>query len=178
MTPAPEEVVRVAETIWPTAASWARFHTELAAHEIEDAFVDSVSSCVMALERSSTQVENLRAYIFKTFMHRAARLSKLAARRPRSIDDASSLYNEPKDGTNLEDELEKGFLIAELLSTLDVETRFVVEKHLLGYTYEEISKLLHDASGKDYSPAALRKRLQRATDRLQERLIKLGITSF
>jgi DNA-directed RNA polymerase specialized sigma24 family protein len=131
------EVYRTAAALWPFAEQLARnnLHDSMAGQKLMLKAVVNVSS---ALEVEQKSIRNLKGYLFVTY--KRLLLEELNKRRKQEESDARELRQSAEaERRGKADDLERKILVQELVQRMDGDMRYVFERLILGYTFEEIA---------------------------------------
>ena len=132
---------------------------------------DSVSLVLEKLQAGSLDLgdpadetrylSTLSGYLFGVFKNKVRNF-----RRKRSEGTVARYPEELSDRGSFAVNIDKRILIAEIVRNFNSEERYIFERILLGYTFDEIAADFSERSGKSTSAVALRVRFHRAVARL------------
>lgn len=131
------KVYRTAGELWPFAEQLARnnLHDSMAGQKL---MLKAVVNVSRVLEVEPKSIRNLKGYLFVTY--KRLLLEELNKRRRQEESGAREL----RPGAEAEqrgnaDDLERKILVQELIQRMDGNMRYVFERLILGYTFEEIA---------------------------------------
>jgi len=154
--PVDPEVHRVASDLWPSAEHFALdvLHDAGAGFRLLKRAVVAVST--LPADRRE-QIHDLPAYLFRTYKRLVlAELEKLNGHRKHDLETREALHPLSIDAA----EIERQILVAEVVHHLDPWAREVFENLTLGYSFEEIGRVL------EANPQVIRNRFRLALRRL------------
>jgi DNA-directed RNA polymerase specialized sigma24 family protein len=164
-----EKVFSVARSLLPAALAVVRSF-KLDPTIAEDCLMEAAH---LVLERlgdikagrlgQSAQITNVPGYIFTSYKHLV--LAELRqSRRLQQVDDLEleSMQSTP----DLALEFERKLLIDEIIQHFDEQTRFIYDRLVLGYTYEEIVPAFENTFSVEVKANALRSRFSKAIQKI------------
>jgi len=153
-TPVQKELIIVARRLWPSVQAHARrergsrsLDDNLGlATEVWEGVLRSVSKTLHRIDRKSSPVADMDAYLFGAFHHRFNRILMKERRRQERLNLVPSsgdleLFREARDTKSARD-LERGIQVKEALQNMDEWTRKVWAARQYGYSWREIAKHL------------------------------------
>lgn len=171
MTLSPEEITEIyetARTLLPAARAVAR-RVQVAEHVAEDLLMDA---SIRVIDREQKRgmddkIENLSSYIWTTYKH----LLSLHIRKTSSEQEVPEKWLEnlpaPADPWQV---VTAAIFFEEVVRHLDERMKFVLERRLLSYKFEEIALLYESEFGTPIKANMLRTLYYRALQKLRKEL--------
>jgi RNA polymerase sigma factor (sigma-70 family) len=150
-------LLHAVEQAWPDmlAYSKANLHGAVEPEVVLDRVVDAALRAEI-----KRPVEDYKAYLFKSFVHKATRLLRRAARFEYLDEDALAEHNRMAEA-DFPQELERQLQLQEAIRLMDDRTREIYVLSVQGYTLREIAASLK------ISEEAVRKQYARGVDRVR-----------
>ena len=150
------QVYQAATETWPKAVRFGLF----ALHD-EDLAFNLMIKAVANVSRSiaeGTIIKHLNSYLLTTFKH------LVIAERAKGLSRSEPLSEAPEAATDIVADLDRMILAREIFSRLDNRDRTAIQLWMMGFSSEEIARIL------DLNPATVRQRLGRLKIRLRKSL--------
>jgi hypothetical protein len=109
----------------------------------------------------SRYLSNLSRFLFGIFKNKLRNF-----RRKKSEEDIAHYPDELSDHGSFAEHIDRRILVSEIVRGFNGEERYIFDRILLGYTFDEIAVEFSEKSGKPTSAVALRVRFHRAVARL------------
>lgn len=157
------EVYLAGTSIWPYAC---RFALKITTDEVRarDLMLRSIAK-VSARKRDRADIGNLERYLLLVYK----RIVLEDLRRSRRFEQLPAVDNDAKYQYQIVD-LEQTILVREIILKLDSDTSDILEKLMLGFTFNEIAEQLNQRGNERLSPQVLRNKFRRRVLRLAQQI--------
>jgi DNA-directed RNA polymerase specialized sigma24 family protein len=128
----------MAGAIWPKALSFAKSR-DSDASVAHVSMMKAVAGASKAVS-SGSRIHDLESYLLTAYRRRLSREIRnndREAQQTSALEDVNTLNVASRDVTA---QMERNVLLKEIVRRMDAESRWIYEKLILGYTYEEMAK--------------------------------------
>lgn len=167
----PTEIYEAARTLLPAARAFAK-RSGVAEHVAEDILSEAMLRVIESQQRREAKAEivHLPSYVWTTYKHLLFLHTKRAGFERELTEKGLEHLPSPIDSSQ---RIMDAILFEEIVRHLDERTRFILEKRLLNYTFEEIASEYEAAFGKPIRANRLRNIYYRTVLKLRRELSPL-----
>jgi DNA-directed RNA polymerase specialized sigma24 family protein len=162
------QIYEAASSLLPAARAFAR-RVMIAPHVAEDLLMEAAVQIIEHRQKQKLNrvIEHLPSYILTTYKHLLFKQTKKTKREQNLTDEGWELLLERTDSSR---EILRMILIDEVINHMNERMRFVFEKRLFGYSFEEIAPMYQDAFGQRMDANVLRSKYSKTIDKLSRKL--------
>jgi DNA-directed RNA polymerase specialized sigma24 family protein len=173
----PDEILRIYEltnSLIPAAKAFLR-RTRLDPDLAEDMLMQASEKVLEKITEQATEpkeqetppINNLSAYLFSTYKHLVYDYIKKSEKN-RPLTDQE--WNRLPSSSNSTQEIETRILMGEIIEHMDLQSSFIFNHLLLGYSYKEITEIYNEKFGVQTTENVLRSKFSKTIKKIAKKL--------